>query len=105
MTAVVLNDAAGVPRHISFPTGKPVAGLAALGPQAQADDFLLRDGGLLALPAAALGSLARPLASWPEPELSELRGEALKRVMDSHVVGYSQTYFGLPVAGIRAEAG
>ena len=55
MTAVVLNDAAGVPRHISFPTGKPVAGLAALGPQAQADDFLLRDGGLLALPAAALG--------------------------------------------------
>ena len=99
MTAVVLNDAAGVPRHISFPTGKPVAGLAALGPQAQADDFLLRDGGLLALPAAALGSLARPLASWPEPELSELRGEALKRVMDSHVVGYSQTYFGLPVVG------
>lgn len=100
MTPIIQNDADGVPRHLSFPHGAPVQDLAWLSPQAQANGFLYTSGSLLALPAAALKSLDRPPASWwPEPELNELRTETQTRVTDSHVIGYAQTYFGLPVIG------
>jgi zinc metalloprotease ZmpB len=99
MTSVVQNGADGVPRYLTFPQGEPVKGLASLPPQAQADEFLRARGTLLALPAAALGALAKAPSSWPEADLNQLRAETQKHVMDSYVVGYAQTYFGLPVIG------
>ena len=99
MDPIVQTDSAGVPRYVSFPAGEPVQGLGPLAPQAQSDQFLLRNAALLALPAATLKSLAVPIASLPEPELNALRAEVQKRVMDSVVLGYAQTYFGLPVIG------
>ncbi|HET8745873.1 MAG TPA: hypothetical protein VFM98_09715 [Ramlibacter sp.] len=99
MTSVVQNGADGVPRYLAFPLGEPVKGLASLAPQAQADDFLRSRGALLALPAATLAALSKPPASWPEPDFNQLRAETQKQVMDSYVVGYAQTYFGLPVVG------
>lgn len=99
MDPIVQTDSAGVPRYVSFPAGEPVQSLGPLAPQAQSDQFLQRNAALLALPAATLKSLAVPIASLPEPELNALRAEVQKRVMDSVVLGYAQTYFGLPVIG------
>jgi zinc metalloprotease ZmpB len=99
MDPIVQTDSQGVPRYLSFPSGAPVEGLGSLAPQAQADQFLERNAALLALPAATLKSLAVPIAALPEAELNALRAEVQKRVMDSLVLGYAQTYFGLPVIG------
>jgi len=103
MEGMIQHDEAGVPRYLSFPTGEPSEGLAALAPRAQASRFLVRNATALQLKPETLKSLEAPLAALPEEELAGLRVEVEKRVMDSVVVGYAQTYFGLPVigAGVR----
>lgn len=99
MQPITYNDETGVPRYVTFPSGTPVEALGQLAPQAQANIFLERNAQLLALQLNTLKSLAQPLAVLPEDELAGLRFEIEKRVMDSVVVGYAQSYFGLPVIG------
>src|SRR5262245_33073744 len=100
---LIQHDEAGVPRYLSFPAGEAGEGLAAQAPRAQASRFLIRNAPELQLKPETLKSLDAPLATLPEEELAGLRVEVEKRVMDSVVIGYAQTYFGLPVigAGVR----
>ena len=100
MHPIVQRDERGVPRHVTMPI-QPAAqqALSALAPRAQADDFLMKQGHLLDLPQSSLRSLRRRIASAPEAEASALRADGDKRVMDTHVIGYIQTFFGLPVIG------
>ncbi|HKP56512.1 MAG TPA: hypothetical protein VJV78_07330, partial [Polyangiales bacterium] len=97
MKPIVRTDAAGVPRHVSFSRAETQEAFGPLAPQAQADEFLRKHGYLLALTEPSLDSLAKTVARRPDSSQSELRVETQKRVQDTHVVGYAQTYFGLPV--------
>jgi len=99
MEPIVQNDESGVPRYVTFPAGEPVEEVGELAPQAQANGFLGRHAQLLALRPESLQSLSEPLAALPQAELAGLRVEVEKQVMDSVLVGYAQTYFGLPVIG------
>ena len=99
MEQIIQKDEADVPRYVSFPSGQPVETVGQLAPQAQANSFLEHSGSLLALRSDTLKALAAPVATLPESELAGLRFESEKQVMDSVVIGYTQTYFGLPVVG------
>lgn len=99
MEPIVQNDGAGIPRYLTFPSGALDEALGKLPPQAHTNIFLERNAQLLALKPDTLKSLAQPLAVLPEAELAGLRFEVEKRLMDSVIVGYVQTYFGLPVMG------
>ena len=97
MTPIVQYDERA--RYVTYPTAKPVETQGDLAPQAHANSFLEHNAELLSLRPETLASLAQPLASMPEDELAGLRLEIEKSVMDTVVVGYAQTYFGLPVIG------
>lgn len=105
MEPIVQNDGAGIPRYLTFPSGAPDEALSKLPPQAHTNIFLERNAQLLALKPDTLRSLAQPLAALPEVELAGVRFEVEKRLMDSVIVGYVQTYFGLPVmdAGVSVS--
>ena len=87
---VVLRDDQDVPRHVSFPSGQRVSGLAAVAPRLAANEFLERDGALLAL-APSLLTLDRPPAELPDDELAAVRPLGEKRIMDAIVLEYAQT--------------
>lgn len=103
MESMIQHDNDGVPRFLTFPVGESTDDLGTLSPLAQAGQLLLRNARALALKPETLKSLDAPLATLPEDELEGLRVEVEKHIMDSVVVGYVQTYFGLPVidAGVR----
>ncbi len=98
MDPIVQVDRSGA-RYVTFPAGAPVDGAVAQGARAQAHAFVQDNAKLLALAPEMLRSLPLAPARQPEEELAGLRFAQEKRVMDSLVVGYTQTYFGLPVIG------
>ncbi len=103
MKPVIHNDETNIPRYLKFLSAELFAPHERLTPQERAHAFLERNGQLLALPLKTLQSLAQPFATLPEDELAGLRFEIEKRVMDTVIIGYTQSYFGLPVIGAGAS--
>ncbi|NUP10127.1 MAG: hypothetical protein HOW73_29100 [Polyangiaceae bacterium] len=99
MDPIVQTDERGIPRYVTFPTGAPMDTLGERAPQAVANAFLEQNAKLLAIAPDTLRSLPLSPSRLPEEELAGLRVDAEDRIMDSIRVGYSQTYFGLPVVG------
>src|SRR4051794_540107 len=103
MEATLQHDPKTGARYVSYAAPQPVDTAADLAPQAHANAYLERNVGDLGLTTMTLKSLGKPLAELPEDELAGLRVEVEKEVADSVVVGYAQTYFGLPVIGAGAS--
>jgi zinc metalloprotease ZmpB len=92
--ANIVYDEDGHPRHVSYREGISVAGGT---PQEVAQNFLREQAAALRIPQDAMQSLNVTAAIAPTPENESLRFESEKRLMDSTVVSYTQTMFGLPV--------
>src|SRR2546423_413110 len=97
----IIYDAQGHPRHFSL--SRVAAGPAALAarsassPQQAAMEFLRANAGVLQIPVEGMQSLDVRAALAPVPENQALRFETEKRLMDTTIVSYTQTMFGLPV--------
>ena len=91
----VLYDDQGHARHFNFPRG--AAGLTGGTPQDVAKEFLRAQADVLKVPHDAMRSLDVAPGIAPISEDESLRFESEKRLMDSTVVSYSQTMFGLPI--------
>src|SRR6266436_510446 len=99
----IIYDKQGHPRQFSFTRdGAATAARAATSaraptPQEAARQFLTQNAEILQLPKAALNSVDVKAAIAPVPENEALRFEKEKNLMDSTIVSYSQTMFGLPI--------
>jgi zinc metalloprotease ZmpB len=99
----IIYDEQGHPRQFSFSrqAAGPAASLAARtrssSPQAAAAEFLRVNADVLGIPVEGMQSLDVRSAVAPSGENQALRFETEKRVMDTTVVSYTQTMFGLPV--------
>lgn len=96
----IIYDSEGYPRHFKFRTGKDTAiRLADAGgtPQDAAQEFLKAQADLLKVPQGAMRSLGVRAAIAPTAEDQALRFESETHLMDSAVVSYHQTMFGLPI--------
>jgi zinc metalloprotease ZmpB len=99
----IIYDQQGHPRQFSF--ARDTAAMAtraavrarAPSPQEAAKEFLAQHADILQLPQAALNSVDVRAAMAPVPENESLRFEKEKNLMDSTIVSYSQTMFGLPI--------
>jgi hypothetical protein len=91
----VIYDDQGHPRHFNFPRG--AAGLTGGTPQEVAKEFLRAQANVLKVPQEAMRSLDVAPGIAPIGEDESLRFESEKRLMDSTVVSYTQTMFGLPI--------
>ena len=91
----VIYDDQGHARHFNFPRG--AAGLTGGTPQEVAKEFLRAHADVLQVPQDAMRSLDVAPGIAPVGEVESLRFEAEKRMMDSTVVSYAQTMFGLPI--------
>ena len=101
---VVTYDGQGHPRYFSFsPEAAPAGAAAAAGvsgaPTAQeaARNFLRAQASALQIPQEAVQGLDLRAAITPTVEEQALRFESEKHLMDSTVVSYTQTMFGLPI--------
>ena len=90
----IVQDGEGHARHLTYRTGLAVAGRT---PQEVAENFLKAQADTFAMPQRAMESLHVRAAIAPIAEAQSLRFESEKRLMDSTVVSYTQTMFGLPV--------
>lgn len=99
MSTVVEKDEAGIPRNVKFTEGLSLKTEGRQSPRQRARQFLEGHPDLLSLRKDEFISLDQLLAREPSEELAGFRFETEKRVMDLAVVGYVQTYFGLPVIG------
>src|SRR5215472_15684035 len=90
----IVYDENGRPRHLTSRAGITVSGST---PQEVAENFLREQGAALQIPQDAMRSLHVAAAIAPTPENQQLRFESQKQLMDSTVVSYTQTMFGLPV--------
>ena len=91
----VIYDDQGHARHFNFPRG--AAGLTGGTPQEVAKEFLRAHADVLQVPQDTMRSLDVAPGIAPVGEVESLRFEAEKRMMDSTVVSYAQTMFGLPI--------
>src|SRR5438046_287397 len=99
----IIYDEQGHPRHFRYPPGTSDAFAdAAGGAQDVAKNFLKAQAEVLRVPQETMHSLDVRAAPAPLREDESLRFESEERVMDSTVVSYAQTMFGLPIheAGI-----
>jgi zinc metalloprotease ZmpB len=101
---VVTYDGQGHPRYFSFsPETAPAGAAAAAGvsgaPTAQeaARNFLRAQASALQIPQEAVQGLDLRAAITPTVEEQALRFESEKHLMDSTVVSFTQTMFGLPI--------
>jgi hypothetical protein len=92
--ANIVYDDNGHPRHVSYSGGISVTGAT---PQEVAQNFLREQATALQIPQNAMDSLHVSAAIAPISEDQSLRFESEKRLMDSTVVSYAQTMFGLPI--------
>jgi hypothetical protein len=100
----IIYDEEGHPRQFSFirdrtAASAAVAPLSAATPQEAARQFLAQHSDILQLPQAALNSVDVRAAVAPVAENEALRLEKEKTLMDSTIVSYNQTMFGLPIYG------
>ncbi len=98
----IIYDEQGHPRHFSFTEDRTATALAARGVRAAtaqeaAKKFLMDHADLLQLPQTAAKSMDVRAAAAPVAEDQALRFETEKHTMDSTVVSYNQTMFGLPI--------
>jgi hypothetical protein len=101
----IIYDDHGRARHFSFPSGAAIPNSAAAGgappargtPQEAAQGFLRAQANVLQVPHDAMQSLDVRAAVAPTGENEALRFESEKQLMDSTVVSYTQTMFGLPI--------
>jgi hypothetical protein len=101
----IIYDEDGHPRQFSFSRDR-TAGVAAAAaaaparaatPQQAAAEFLRSNADVLKIPVEGMQSLDVRAAIAPSGENQALRFEAEKRLMDTTIVSYTQTMFGLPV--------
>lgn len=99
--AEVIYDDQGHARQfrVSREAADALSAAAATGTTAQeaAMNFLRSQAGVLRLPQETMNSLDLRAAAAPTGESQALRFESEKRLMDSTVVSYTQTMFGLPI--------
>jgi zinc metalloprotease ZmpB len=100
----IIYDDEGHPRHFNYTRGatgaaRAVAAAAVTAGTAQeaAENFLRAQAGVLKVPLDAMQSLDVRAAIAPTAENQALRFESETQLMDSTVVSYSQTMFGLPI--------
>lgn len=98
----IIYDSEGHPRHFNYTGAKatsPGLGTRAIGqtPQEAAQEFLRTQVGILKVPDAAMQSLDVRAGAAPTGENEALRFESETRLMDSTIVSYNQTMFGLPI--------
>jgi hypothetical protein len=94
----ITYDKNGHPRHFSYPRrAGAAAALAGSTPQQVAQDFLREEAATLGIPQGTVQSVHVTAAIAPTSENQSLRLESEKRLMDSMVVSYTQTMFGLPI--------
>jgi hypothetical protein len=101
----IIYDDQGHARQFSFTRdrtataarGAEAAAVRAVTPQEAAKQFLAQHSDILQLPQAALNSTDVRAAVAPIAENQALRFEKEKNLMDSTIVSYNQTMFGLPI--------
>ena len=96
----IIFDEQGRARHFKFPRGSTDAVSGT--PQEVAKNFLRANADLLKIPQDAMRTLDVRASIGLTDDTQSLRFESEKQLMDSTVVSYSQTMFGLPIyqAGI-----
>ncbi|MDB4895732.1 MAG: hypothetical protein JWN15_1994, partial [Firmicutes bacterium] len=97
----VERDAQGVVRHLAHlhePYNLP-AGLLAPTPQALAGQYVLEAAGIYGIDPSLLKDLSRQIDNRITQEGGLLQFAEQKSVMETTVVSYAQTHFGLPVWG------
>jgi hypothetical protein len=104
----IIYDSDGHPRHFNYTRGTAaVASVAAVDitggqptagtPQEAAQEFLRTQAEVFKVPETAMRSLDVRAAIAPTTENQALRFESETQLMDSAVVSYTQTMFGLPI--------
>jgi hypothetical protein len=98
----IIYDDQGHARQFSFSrdrtaTAARAAAVSAATPQEAAAEFLRANADVLRIPVEGMRSLDVRAAIAPSGENQALRFETEKRIMDTTVVSYTQTMFGLPV--------
>ena len=95
-TTIILDEQ-GHPRQFKVANGSTA--LAGATPQDAAAAFLAAHADVLKLGSDSMRGLTVRAAVAPSEEAESLRFESESRIMDSSVVSYSQTMFGLPIFG------
>jgi hypothetical protein len=98
----IIYDEQGHARYFNFTQDKTAAAARAMDaqmptPQEAAKQFLADHADILQLPQTAMRSMDVRAAVAPVAESEALRFESEKHTMDSTVVSYNQTMFGLPI--------